>query len=150
MSDEQDTKEALVLEPEAPKTERFSALNDYVYPKDRKERLLFASWLVGEIHRMYPPREFAYAHVPVRTEILALLKEGVHPKQLLNAARNYRRECDYHKTPKKYTTGSCAFYRDGKWRAYAQTTVYGRTREEWARSGQDVGEWDRLSLEVPA
>jgi hypothetical protein len=144
MSDE------LTLEQQQTADEKYSNLAEYVYPKDRKERLLFANWLVGAIHKIYPPREWDYAHVPVRTAVLALLKEGVHPKQLLNAARNYRRECDYHKTPKKYTTGSCAFYRDGKWRAYAQTTVYGRTREEWARSGQDVGEWDRLSLEVPA
>jgi hypothetical protein len=31
------------------------------------------------------------------------------------------------------------------WEQYSQVTVHGRTRDEWARSGQDVSEFDRLA-----
>jgi hypothetical protein len=39
------------------------------------------------------------------------------------------------------------FFADDFWRAYDVVLVQGRTREEWARSGQDVSKFDRLLAE---
>lgn len=44
--------------------------------------------------------------------------------------------------PAQYVLGAVRFYRDGVWQQYAAPRVEGRTREEWARSGQDVAVFD--------
>lgn len=111
----------------------------------QKDLLVFANSLVGDIHAIYPERETPNPHVPTRTAIIALLKEGIDPEDLVRAARNYRTFCERELVAKKYRMGSTRFYRDGIWRRHAARTVHGRTREEWARSGQDVAEFDRLA-----
>ena len=112
---------------------------------NQKELLAYANKFVGEIHALYPERDMPNPHVPTRTVIMALLKDGVAPLELLRAARNYRTYCEKERIEPKFRIGSTRFYRDGIWQKYAVATVYGRTREEWARSGQDVAEFDRLA-----
>ena len=114
------------------------------YGPTRKEHLSFANLLVGDIHDLYPERDVPHPHVPTRTAVLDLLKDGVEPMDLLRAARNYAAYCEKEGTPPKYRIGSTRFYRDGIWQQFNLVTVHGRTREEWARSGQDVAEFDRL------
>jgi hypothetical protein len=50
-------------------------------------------------------------------------------------------------TAPKYVKGMAKFYSEEMWRAFVEVTVYGRTREQWAKSGQDVLEWDRLAAQ---
>jgi len=115
------------------------------YGPTRKDQLQFANVLVGDIHALYPARDVPHPHVPVRSAILDLLKDGAEPMDLLRAARNYAAYCEKEGTPPKYRIGSTRFYRDGIWQQFNVVTVHGRTREEWARSGQDVAEFDRLA-----
>ncbi len=111
----------------------------------RKEQLQFCNLLVGDIHSLYPERDMPHPHVPTRAAVMDLLKNGANPDDLLRAARNYATFCEKEETPPKYRIGSTRFYRDGIWHRYNIPTVYGRTREEWARSGQDVAEFDRIA-----
>jgi len=115
------------------------------YGPTRKEQLQFANLLVGDIHSLYPERDVPHPHVPTRAAVIELLKAGVDPHDLLRAARNYAAHCEKEETPPKYRIGSTRFYRDGIWHKFNVLTVYGRTRDEWARSGQDVAEFDRLA-----
>jgi hypothetical protein len=115
------------------------------YGKTRRDHLFFANALVGDIHDVYPERDVPHPHVPTRTAVLDLLKQGVEPLDLIRAARNYAAYCAKEGTPPKYCIGSTRFYRDGIWQQFNLVTVHGRTREEWARSGQDVAEFDRLA-----
>lgn len=113
-------------------------------PTNPKARLLWGNELVGEIFTLYPDKLDPHPFVPTRTEVLHLIDVGVDPAELLQAARNYRAECDLEPSNKKWRIGPVRFYRDGIWRRYLVPTVWGRTREEWALSGQDVAEFDRL------
>ena len=112
---------------------------------NHKERIAIANRIVGSIHELYPERDIPNPHVPTRTAVMDLLRDGVSADRLLRAARNYRTHCERERIEPKYRIGSTRFYRDGIWQQYAMVTVYGRTREEWARSGQDVMEFDRLA-----
>lgn len=103
------------------------------YGKTRRDHLFFANALVGDIHDVYPERDVPHPYVPTRTAVLDLLKQGVEPLDLIRAARNYAAYC------------AKEVYRDGIWQQFNLVTVHGRTRDEWARSGQDVSEFDRLA-----
>lgn len=107
--------------------------------------LLYANAVVGDIFDVYPERDTPHPFVPVRTEVLALLKSGHEADDLIRAARHFRTHCAKEQTEPKYIIGPVRFYRDGLWERYRAVTVEGRTREEWARSGQDVSEFDRLA-----
>lgn len=109
-----------------------------------KEWLLHANEVTGEIHLAYPPRETPNPHVPTRTAVLALLKSGVSPARLVRAAKAYGVACEREGTPPKYRIGSTRFFRDGIWQQYDVATVYGLTRAEWIRTGQDVAIFDQL------
>jgi hypothetical protein len=99
---------------------------------------------VQSLYDTYPAREGANPYLPAQTAIVALLRQGIPVEQLLRAQHGYtdhvRRE---HGLPSKFVRMTCRFYADDFWREYDRPTVYGRTREEWARSGQDVEEFDR-------
>lgn len=107
--------------------------------------LLYANAVVGDIFDVYPERDTPHPFVPTRTEVLILLKRGLDADTLIRAARNFRTYCEREQTEPKYIIGPVRFYRDGLWERYKAVTVEGRTREEWARSGQDVAEFDRLA-----
>ena len=106
--------------------------------------LLYANAVVGDIFDVYPERDTPHPFVPTRTAVMTLLKNGEEADTLIRAARHFRTHCEREMTPKNFVIGPVRFYRDNLWTRYKHPTVEGRTREEWARSGQDVAEFDRI------
>lgn len=118
----------------------------------RTKRSLTALWEDAEfrgamydIWRTYPPRPEPYSYVAARRAIGELVTQGVPVARLTQAAAQYAQHVLRTQTDQRYIKGIVAFYRDGLWEQYTVATVHGRTREEWARSGQDVEEFDRLA-----
>ena len=110
--------------------------------------LKYASAVVGDIFELYPERDTPHPFVAVRNEVMSLLRKGVDENALLRAARNYRTYVALENVLPKYVVGPVRFYRDGMWERHQAVRVEGRTREQWALSGQDVAEFDRLVGEV--
>lgn len=78
-----------------------------------------------------------------------MLTGRASPERLIDAAAIYAQECLKKQTDPRYVRTVSRFYSDGAWEHYvAEVRVHGRTREEWARSGQDVLEFDRLAEEA--
>ena len=98
-----------------------------------------------QIMAAYPPRPEPYPYPAVIREVKRLLAEGKSGADMIQAAREYARRVEKDGTEPKYVKGLVGFLRDGGWESYVITTVHGRTREEWARSGQDVAEFDALA-----
>ena len=83
------------------------------------------------------------AHWPRVVEAVGLaLTEGADPNHLVQAAQAYAKQVERGGTEKKYRKSMVRFFADGAWQAFLVRKVHGRTREEWARSGQDVAEWE--------
>lgn len=101
--------------------------------------------LCDDIWTMYPNRDLPHLYIPFRTEIVRLLQEGVPAMALYTAAVQYADHVVKEGTEKKYVKSLHRFYADGMWASFQKVLVHGRTREEWARSGQDVAEFDRLA-----
>ena len=96
----------------------------------------------------YPPRSEPYVWVPVRKAFFETIQQHrIDPARLVRAAHQYALQVQRQQTEPRYVRGLVSFLRDEVWRQYDQPTVHGRTREEWARSGQDVAEFDRLAQE---
>ncbi len=114
-------------------------------PTDRKDLDQFVNALTDEILTLYPERDTPHNLFYARDGVRNALKDGADPDDLLRAARNYRVECEREGYIPKFRIGVPRFYTDNIWKRYLTVTVYGRTREEWARSGQDVAEFDRLA-----
>jgi hypothetical protein len=114
-------------------------------PTDRKDLDQFVNALTDEILVLYPERDTPHNIFYARDGVRNALKDGADPDDLLRAARNYRAECEREMSPPKFRIGVQRFYTDKLYRLYVAVTVYGRTRDEWARSGQDVAEFDRLA-----
>lgn len=94
----------------------------------------------------YPPRPEPYVWVAVRKAVVETMeKESVSADRLAHAVRRYAQHCHATGMDPRYVKGMVGFFRDGYWKAFDAVTVHGRTREEWARSGQDVEEFDRLA-----
>lgn len=70
---------------------------------------------------------------------------GVSCDDIAKAASSYAAYVTKEGTEQKYRKTIHRFYTDDSWKAFCEQTVGGRTREEWARSGQDVAEFDRLA-----
>jgi hypothetical protein len=102
--------------------------------------------LLGDIWDIYPHRTSPHLFVPTRMAISVLLFCGETPASLYRAVQGYAAHVVREKTEPKFVKSLHGFFANDYWRAYAVVTVEGRTREEWARSGQDVAEFDRLSL----
>lgn len=107
---------------------------------------------VNRIWGLYPPRPEPAPFVAVRNVLLELLHSGSTEQMLTTAVTRYAHECQRQGTDPRYIVGMLRFFRDGLWKQYLDATprVYGRSREEWARSGQDVLEFDRLAGEILA
>jgi hypothetical protein len=106
---------------------------------------------VDRIWGLYPRRPEPYPFVGVRNAILTLLREGVSARTLMDAAVRYGHDVQRRQVEPQYICGMVRFFRDGLWKGYAHgPMVFGRSREEWARSGQDVLEFDRLASEIAA
>ena len=100
---------------------------------------------LSTIWNTYPPRPEPYPWVAVRQAVVEILTaESVSPDRLVTAVRNYAHHCQKTGVESKYVKGMVGFFRDGYWKGFDTPTVHGRTRDEWARSGQDVSEFDRL------
>jgi hypothetical protein len=123
-------------------------LTTFVLPRSQDDRAAFAAWFVEQIHAIYPKRHYPHRMVPVRTALMKLCRKGERPLDLLQAAKNYRRECDIQKVLPKYVHSSETFYKTPMWRGYVATTVHGLTRDEWITNGDDPDEWDALLTEV--
>lgn len=105
--------------------------------------------VMDKLWEIYPRREEGVDHpfVPWRNEVEALLRKGAPPANIIRSAIRYRQEVDNGDVNPKYMLGPVRFYRDGHWRTYGVPVVYGMNREEWARAGKDVLEFDRLLAE---
>jgi hypothetical protein len=121
---------------------------DFDYTSGTRQK--FDEYLPGVMDALwdeFPRREPGVDHpfVPWRQEIRDLLAKGARPRDLIRAAKRYAKEIDEGgEKVRKYMLGPVRFYRDGHWRKYHVVTVYGMTREEWARAGKDVLEFDRI------
>lgn len=115
----------------------------------RKNFMTLVPQVMDKLWEIYPRREEGVDHpfVPWRNEIEALLRKGAPPANLIRAAIRYRQEVESGEVVLKYMLGPVRFYRDGHWRTYGVPMVYGMNREEWARAGKDVLEFDRLLAE---
>ena len=117
-------------------------------PKRLKERYTLTSddnlamkfiWLV------FPKRDVPNPYVPFVESYKALRLHGADIDRMCKAADSYAAAVIKAGTDPKFVKTPHRFYADGTWEAYAVATVGGRTRDEWARSGQDVAEFDRLA-----
>lgn len=104
--------------------------------------------LVDALRSVYPRRPDELPFPAILKAAGEALKAGATPAQLLRAAQRYAAHCSLNKTEPRYVRSLTRFLTDEAWRAYDVVTVHGRTREEWARSGQDVLEFDRLLEEA--
>ena len=98
----------------------------------------------------YPARPEPYSYAAVRKVIADQMLAGASPHAMAVAAERYASLVEREQTEPKYVKSPLRFYTDGTWQQYVVTLVHGRTREEWARSGQDVEEFDRLSHHMEA
>lgn len=112
--------------------------------KDRHKDLLVIA-LMDDVYRVFPQRDMPHQYVPARKAVAELLASGEHPESLYRAALRYGEYVVRSGTEPKYVKSLHGFFMNDYWRSYATKTVNGRTREEWARSGQDVSEFDRLA-----
>lgn len=119
-------------------------------PKRVKERHYLTDedkFALNFIWSVFPARDVPNPYVPFVAAYTALRDAGTDVDSLCRAADEYAlvvaRDC----TAPKFVKTPHRFYADGTWEAYSIVRVEGRTREEWARSGQDVAEFDRLSGE---
>lgn len=101
------------------------------------------------IWRCYPQRDTPHLYPPAIRAIREHLRAGASPDRLVQAASAYAAECAKKQVEPRYVRTIARFYADGAWEHYAsEVRVHGRTREEWARSGQDVLEFDHLAMEI--
>jgi hypothetical protein len=84
-------------------------------------------------------------------QVLGCLKKvcrTVEFDRILRAATHYASVVAREKTEPKYVTSPARFLQDGRWKKHDIVMVHGRTRQDWARSGQDLAEFDRLAAEL--
>lgn len=101
------------------------------------------------VFSVFPKRDTPHLFPPALRAITECLQHGASSDALVDAARLYADEVRRKATESRFVRSIARFYNDGAWEHYvAEVRVHGRTREEWARSGQDVLEFDRLAAEV--
>lgn len=100
---------------------------------------------MDRIWSVYPARPEPYPFVAFRKAVAEQAQTGVRLSELVHAAERYRSVVEREQTEPRYVRSPVRFYGEEIWRQYVVRTVHGRTREEWARSGQDVLEFDRLA-----
>jgi hypothetical protein len=104
-----------------------------------------ARGVCNAIWDMYPKRDTPHLFPPAVRAIAGCIDDGAEPNRLISAAFLYAEEVRRKQVEPRYVKTIHKFYADGVWEHYTQIVlVHGRTREEWARSGQDVAEFDRL------
>lgn len=105
--------------------------------------------IVKELWAMYPKREGEQPYIPAERAIVALLRQGVSPFRMANAIRGYERYLSHEGwVGTRYVRTIARFFgSEEHWREYDEIRVFGRTRDEWVRSGQDAAEFDRLAAQ---
>jgi hypothetical protein len=126
-------------------TETKAAPRPAWWPVGRTEQVRFGTHLAGQVLQAYPLRDVPEPFVPVRTEVMALAKLGIHPAALIAAAEGYRHHVLREHTEPKYRLGAVRFFRDGIWHRHVEPRVHGLTRGQWRVAGMDLAEFDRLS-----
>jgi len=108
-----------------------------------------ANLVLREVWTVYPKRETPHLFPPALKAMTEALRNGADPSRLVQAAALYGQEVVKKGTEPRFVRSITRFYADGAWEHYAsEVRVHGRTRDEWARSGQDVIEFDLLSKGV--
>lgn len=106
----------------------------------------FALQVTKAIYAVYPKRDTPHLFPPALRAVTDCLKRGAVPERMVEAASLYAQEVQRKQTEPRFVRTMVRFYADGAWEHYVnEVRVHGRTREEWARSGQDVSEFDRLA-----
>lgn len=106
----------------------------------------FALQVTKAIFSVYPKRDTPHLFPPALRAVTECLKQGASPERMVDAASLYAQEVQRKGTEPRFVRTIVRFYQDGAWEHHvAEVRVHGRTREEWARSGQDVTEFDRLA-----
>lgn len=106
----------------------------------------FVLQVTKAVFSVFPKRDTPHLFPPALRAIAQCLKDGASPDRLVEAASLYAQEIQRKGTESKFVRSIARFYGDGAWEHYAaEVRVHGRTRDEWARSGQDVAEFDRLA-----
>lgn len=116
-------------------------------PKAAQEKLskAQAQQVCAAIWEVYPKRDTPHLYPPALRAIRACLEDGADPERLRDAAYLYAYDVLKKGVDPKYVKTIHRFYADGAWESYvAEPRVHGRTRDEWARSGQDVAEFDAM------
>jgi len=115
--------------------QRTTPKNDYT---EQEAQVIDAVW------KNYPKRPEPHPFLAARKAIVAVLRGGVTGAALIRATQRYAQHCVLNKTEPQYVKSIPRFFADDFWKVYDVAMGHGRTREEWARSGQDVLEFDRL------
>jgi len=100
---------------------------------------------MAHIWKVFPKRDVPTPYGAFASAFYNLRMEGVPYDDLVQSAHGYAAYVTKNSVEPKYVKTIHRFYMDDSWKSYCVKTVLGRTREEWARSGQDVAEFDLLS-----
>lgn len=121
-------------------------INEKPNEKGREKRIKAqAQQVCAAIWEVYPKRDTPHLYPPALRAIRTCLEDGAEPERLRDAAYLYAYDVLKKGIDPKYVKTIHRFYADGAWEYYvAEPRVHGRTRDEWARSGQDVAEFDAL------
>lgn len=93
----------------------------------------------------YPKRPEPHSFPAALKALVPVLRAGVDGARIVRAVERYATHCQLNKTEAQYVKSMPRFFADEFWRAYDVVLVHGRTREEWARSGQDVAKFDAMA-----
>jgi hypothetical protein len=97
---------------------------------------------------IFPKRDVPSPYPAFAAAFRELRIAGAPLDDLAKSAHGYSEYVMRNKVDPKFVKTIHRFYADDTWKAYCIATVEGRTRDEWARSGQDVIEFDLLSKGV--
>jgi hypothetical protein len=92
----------------------------------------------------YPKRPEPHSFPAALKALVPVLRAGVDGARIVRSVQRYAAHCLLNKTEPQYVKSMPRFFADDFWKAYDVVLVHGRTREEWARSGQDVAKFDAL------
>jgi hypothetical protein len=98
---------------------------------------------LGQFLDAYPITQ----HMPTYPALFRPMRkalETVALPVLVRSAAQYAAECEREGTAAKYVTSPLRWLREERWTQHDTPRIYGRTRQDWARSGQDVAEFDLL------
>ena len=117
-------------------------------PKRVKERYVLTSddtQCMSYCWSTFPKRDVPSPYPLFVVAYRDLRMAGVSCDDIAKAAHSYAAYVTKNGTEQKYIKTIHRFFADDSWKAFCEQTVGGRTRDEWARSGQDVEEFDKMA-----